>query len=77
MMYQNMRHLIHPESVEEKDASSIHYLMLPQVRYPKASLIAAPLACCSLSPAHTAFATRHTHASAFPNSPELSLGISN
>ncbi|XP_067109037.1 isoleucine--tRNA ligase, cytoplasmic [Osmerus mordax] len=32
MMYQNMRHLIHPDSVEEKDASSIHYLMLPQVR---------------------------------------------
>ncbi|XP_062400716.1 isoleucine--tRNA ligase, cytoplasmic [Sardina pilchardus] len=32
MMYQNLRHLIHPSSVEEKDASSIHYLMLPQVR---------------------------------------------
>ncbi|XP_068172017.1 isoleucine--tRNA ligase, cytoplasmic [Antennarius striatus] len=32
MMYQNLRHLIDPDSVEEKDASSIHYLMLPQVR---------------------------------------------
>lgn len=32
MMYQNLRHLIDPSSVEEKDASSIHYLMLPQVR---------------------------------------------
>ncbi|KAK7878408.1 hypothetical protein WMY93_034348, partial [Mugilogobius chulae] len=33
MMYQNLRHLIDPASVEEKDASSIHYLMLPHVRY--------------------------------------------
>uniref|UniRef100_A0A3B3ZPZ2 Isoleucine--tRNA ligase, cytoplasmic n=1 Tax=Periophthalmus magnuspinnatus TaxID=409849 RepID=A0A3B3ZPZ2_9GOBI len=32
MMYQNLRHLIDPASVEDKDASSIHYLMLPQVR---------------------------------------------
>lgn len=32
MMYQNLRHLIDPASVEEKDASSIHYLMLPHVR---------------------------------------------
>ncbi|XP_033990919.1 isoleucine--tRNA ligase, cytoplasmic [Trematomus bernacchii] len=32
MMYQNLRHLIDPASVEEKDSSSIHYLMLPQVR---------------------------------------------
>uniref|UniRef100_H2LIZ3 Isoleucine--tRNA ligase, cytoplasmic n=1 Tax=Oryzias latipes TaxID=8090 RepID=H2LIZ3_ORYLA len=32
MMYQNLCHLIDPASVEEKDASSIHYLMLPQVR---------------------------------------------
>ncbi|KAJ3601900.1 hypothetical protein NHX12_029661, partial [Muraenolepis orangiensis] len=32
MMYQNLRHLVDPASVEEKDASSIHYLMLPQVR---------------------------------------------
>uniref|UniRef100_A0A669BB44 Isoleucine--tRNA ligase, cytoplasmic n=1 Tax=Oreochromis niloticus TaxID=8128 RepID=A0A669BB44_ORENI len=32
MMYQNLRHLIDPASVEEKDNSSIHYLMLPQVR---------------------------------------------
>uniref|UniRef100_A0A671U3N3 Isoleucine--tRNA ligase, cytoplasmic n=1 Tax=Sparus aurata TaxID=8175 RepID=A0A671U3N3_SPAAU len=32
MMYQNLRHLIDPTAVEEKDASSIHYLMLPQVR---------------------------------------------
>lgn len=32
MMYQNLRHLIDPASVEEKEASSIHYLMLPQVR---------------------------------------------
>lgn len=35
MMYQNLRHLIDPDSVEEKDASSIHYLMLPQVRWEK------------------------------------------
>ncbi|XP_031424331.1 isoleucine--tRNA ligase, cytoplasmic [Clupea harengus] len=32
IMYQNLRHLIDPSSVEEKDNSSIHYLMLPQVR---------------------------------------------
>ncbi|KAF6738823.1 Isoleucine--tRNA ligase, cytoplasmic [Oryzias melastigma] len=32
MMYQNLCHLIDPASVEEKDATSIHYLMLPQVR---------------------------------------------
>ncbi|KAL1007813.1 hypothetical protein UPYG_G00091930 [Umbra pygmaea] len=32
MMYQNLRHLLDPASVEEKDSSSIHYLMLPQVR---------------------------------------------
>uniref|UniRef100_A0A4W4E0E3 Isoleucine--tRNA ligase, cytoplasmic n=2 Tax=Electrophorus electricus TaxID=8005 RepID=A0A4W4E0E3_ELEEL len=32
MMYQNLRHLIDPASVEEKDPGSIHYLMLPQVR---------------------------------------------
>ncbi|XP_058855775.1 isoleucine--tRNA ligase, cytoplasmic-like [Acipenser ruthenus] len=32
MMYQNMKHLIDPASLEEKDTSSIHYLMLPQVR---------------------------------------------
>uniref|UniRef100_A0A3Q3WFY6 Isoleucine--tRNA ligase, cytoplasmic n=1 Tax=Mola mola TaxID=94237 RepID=A0A3Q3WFY6_MOLML len=32
MIYQNLRHLIDPDSVEEKDTSSIHYLMLPQVR---------------------------------------------
>uniref|UniRef100_A0A8C6L740 Isoleucine--tRNA ligase, cytoplasmic n=1 Tax=Nothobranchius furzeri TaxID=105023 RepID=A0A8C6L740_NOTFU len=32
MMYQNLRHLIDPASVEEKDTNSIHYLMLPQVR---------------------------------------------
>ncbi|CAN9512100.1 unnamed protein product [Ophioblennius macclurei] len=32
MMYQNLRHLIDPASLEEKDTSSIHYLMLPQVR---------------------------------------------
>lgn len=32
MMYQNLRHLIDPSSVEEKDSNSIHYLMLPQVR---------------------------------------------
>ncbi|CAG07066.1 unnamed protein product, partial [Tetraodon nigroviridis] len=32
MMYQNLRHLIDPDAVEEKDAGSIHYLMLPQVR---------------------------------------------
>ncbi|XP_075881437.1 isoleucine--tRNA ligase, cytoplasmic isoform X2 [Nelusetta ayraudi] len=32
LMYQNLRHLIDPASVEEKDSGSIHYLMLPQVR---------------------------------------------
>uniref|UniRef100_A0A7N6C2P1 isoleucine--tRNA ligase n=1 Tax=Anabas testudineus TaxID=64144 RepID=A0A7N6C2P1_ANATE len=32
MMYQNLRHLIDPASVEEKNTGSIHYLMLPQVR---------------------------------------------
>ncbi|XP_061583415.1 isoleucine--tRNA ligase, cytoplasmic [Cololabis saira] len=32
MMYQNLHHLIDPASLEEKDTSSIHYLMLPQVR---------------------------------------------
>uniref|UniRef100_A0AAR2JLN9 isoleucine--tRNA ligase n=1 Tax=Pygocentrus nattereri TaxID=42514 RepID=A0AAR2JLN9_PYGNA len=32
MIYQNLCHLIDPASVEEKDSSSIHYLMLPQVR---------------------------------------------
>uniref|UniRef100_A0A8D3AS32 Isoleucine--tRNA ligase, cytoplasmic n=1 Tax=Scophthalmus maximus TaxID=52904 RepID=A0A8D3AS32_SCOMX len=32
MMYQNLRHLIDPASVEDKDSGSIHYLMLPQVR---------------------------------------------
>uniref|UniRef100_A0A3Q3J6Z2 Isoleucine--tRNA ligase, cytoplasmic n=1 Tax=Monopterus albus TaxID=43700 RepID=A0A3Q3J6Z2_MONAL len=32
MMYQNLRHLIDPASVEEKNTSSIHYLMLPHVR---------------------------------------------
>ncbi|XP_047438407.1 isoleucine--tRNA ligase, cytoplasmic [Mugil cephalus] len=32
MMYQNLRHLIDPASLEEKDTGSIHYLMLPQVR---------------------------------------------
>uniref|UniRef100_A0A3Q2QRD1 Isoleucine--tRNA ligase, cytoplasmic n=2 Tax=Fundulus heteroclitus TaxID=8078 RepID=A0A3Q2QRD1_FUNHE len=32
MMYQNLRHLVDPASVEEKDSNSIHYLMLPQVR---------------------------------------------
>uniref|UniRef100_A0AAY4CF76 isoleucine--tRNA ligase n=1 Tax=Denticeps clupeoides TaxID=299321 RepID=A0AAY4CF76_9TELE len=32
MMYQNMRHLVDPASLEEKDTDSIHYLMLPQVR---------------------------------------------
>ncbi|XP_061893468.1 isoleucine--tRNA ligase, cytoplasmic [Entelurus aequoreus] len=32
MMYQNLRNLIDPASMEEKDIGSIHYLMLPQVR---------------------------------------------
>uniref|UniRef100_A0A6Q2X8F8 Isoleucine--tRNA ligase, cytoplasmic n=1 Tax=Esox lucius TaxID=8010 RepID=A0A6Q2X8F8_ESOLU len=32
MMYQNLQKLMDPASVEEKDSSSIHYLMLPQVR---------------------------------------------
>uniref|UniRef100_A0A4W3HP64 Isoleucine--tRNA ligase, cytoplasmic n=1 Tax=Callorhinchus milii TaxID=7868 RepID=A0A4W3HP64_CALMI len=31
LMYQNLRQLIDPASVQEKDVSSIHYLMLPQV----------------------------------------------
>lgn len=34
-MYQNLRHLIDPAAVEEKDSNSIHYLMLPQVRSAK------------------------------------------
>uniref|UniRef100_A0A8C1HMG0 isoleucine--tRNA ligase n=1 Tax=Cyprinus carpio carpio TaxID=630221 RepID=A0A8C1HMG0_CYPCA len=33
LMYQNLRHLIDPASVKEKDTGSIHYLMLPHVRY--------------------------------------------
>uniref|UniRef100_UPI00398E942B isoleucine--tRNA ligase, cytoplasmic isoform X2 n=1 Tax=Pristiophorus japonicus TaxID=55135 RepID=UPI00398E942B len=32
LMYQNLRHLMDPSSVQDKDARSIHYLMLPQVR---------------------------------------------
>uniref|UniRef100_A0A9J7YU49 isoleucine--tRNA ligase n=1 Tax=Cyprinus carpio carpio TaxID=630221 RepID=A0A9J7YU49_CYPCA len=32
LMYQNLRHLIDPASLEEKDTGSIHYLMLPHVR---------------------------------------------
>ncbi|XP_030061152.1 isoleucine--tRNA ligase, cytoplasmic [Microcaecilia unicolor] len=32
MMYQNLRTLLDPSSVQEKDSLSIHYLMLPQVR---------------------------------------------
>ncbi|RXN31950.1 isoleucine--tRNA cytoplasmic [Labeo rohita] len=32
LMYQNLRHLIDPASVEEKDTESIHYLMLPHAR---------------------------------------------
>lgn len=32
LMYQNLRHLLDPAAVEEKDTGSIHYLMLPQVR---------------------------------------------
>ncbi|XP_078517523.1 isoleucine--tRNA ligase, cytoplasmic [Lissotriton helveticus] len=32
MMYQNLRKLIDPSSVQEKDSLSIHYLMLPPVR---------------------------------------------
>ncbi|KTG34357.1 hypothetical protein cypCar_00037407, partial [Cyprinus carpio] len=31
LMYQNLRHLIDPASLEEKDTGSIHYLMLPHV----------------------------------------------
>ncbi|XP_069499997.1 isoleucine--tRNA ligase, cytoplasmic [Ambystoma mexicanum] len=31
MMYQNLRNLIDPSSVQEKDSLSIHYLMLPSV----------------------------------------------
>jgi len=29
-MYQNLRHLIDPESTKGIDTSSVHYLMLPQ-----------------------------------------------
>ncbi|XP_039337243.1 isoleucine--tRNA ligase, cytoplasmic isoform X1 [Mauremys reevesii] len=32
MMYQNLKTLIDPASVQEKNSDSIHYLMLPQVR---------------------------------------------
>uniref|UniRef100_A0A8C8SK60 Isoleucine--tRNA ligase, cytoplasmic n=1 Tax=Pelusios castaneus TaxID=367368 RepID=A0A8C8SK60_9SAUR len=32
MMYQNLKTLIDPASVQEKNTDSIHYLMLPQVR---------------------------------------------
>nr|XP_005987132.1 PREDICTED: isoleucine--tRNA ligase, cytoplasmic isoform X2 [Latimeria chalumnae] len=32
MMYQNLKTLIDPASVQERDSRSIHYLMLPQVR---------------------------------------------
>ncbi|XP_058487318.1 isoleucine--tRNA ligase, cytoplasmic [Solea solea] len=32
MMYQNLSHLIDPTSFDDKNTSSIHYLMLPQVR---------------------------------------------
>lgn len=32
LMYQNMKMLIDPVSVQEKDTLSIHYLMLPHVR---------------------------------------------
>ncbi|XP_070594706.1 isoleucine--tRNA ligase, cytoplasmic [Erythrolamprus reginae] len=32
LMYQNLKTLIHPACVQEKNTDSIHYLMLPQVR---------------------------------------------
>lgn len=32
LMYQNMKMLIDPISVQDKDTLSIHYLMLPHVR---------------------------------------------
>ncbi|XP_043933338.1 isoleucine--tRNA ligase, cytoplasmic isoform X1 [Protopterus annectens] len=32
IMYQNLRHLIDPQSIQDKDTGSIHYLMLPSVR---------------------------------------------
>lgn len=32
LMYQNLKTLIDPASVQEKNTESIHYLMLPQVR---------------------------------------------
>ena len=32
-MYQNMRNLIDPQSTNDQDTQSIHYLMLPEVRY--------------------------------------------
>lgn len=32
MLYQNLKTLIDPASVQEKNIESIHYLMLPQVR---------------------------------------------
>lgn len=49
MMYQNLCHLIDPASVEEKDTSSIHYLMLPQVRLVKSL------------PTHNAAVRVHSH----------------
>lgn len=33
MMYQNLRNLLDLASLEEKDTGSIHYLMLPQLRW--------------------------------------------
>lgn len=32
LMYQNLKTLINPTSVQDKDTLSIHYLMLPRVR---------------------------------------------
>jgi len=32
-MYQNLRHLIDPESTKGTDTNSVHYLMLPQPKY--------------------------------------------
>ena len=32
LMYQNLKTLIDPVSVQDKDTFSIHYLMLPHVR---------------------------------------------
>ncbi len=54
LMYQNLRHLIDPASVEEKDSGSIHYLMLPHVRCTALHFIQTPH-CYFLSTANQKF----------------------